>query len=57
MRLEAAQGRAPFDLLLRGARIADVATMEIREADIGIVGRDDRERACAGRVYGRDRDA
>ena len=36
--IEAAQGRAPFDLLLRGARIADVATMEIREADIGIVG-------------------
>jgi adenine deaminase len=36
--IDAAQGRAPFDLLLRGARIADVATMEIREADIGIVG-------------------
>jgi adenine deaminase len=36
--IEAAQGRAPFDLLLRGARIADVATMEIRPADIGIVG-------------------
>jgi adenine deaminase len=36
--IEAAQGRAPFDLLLRGARIADVATMEIRDADIGIVG-------------------
>jgi adenine deaminase len=36
--IEAAQGRVPFDLLLRGARIADVATMEIREADIGIVG-------------------
>jgi adenine deaminase len=36
--IEAAQGRAPFDLLLRGGRIADVATMEIRKADIGIVG-------------------
>jgi adenine deaminase len=34
----AAQGREPFDLLLRGARIADVATLEIRQADIGIVG-------------------
>lgn len=36
--IKAAQGREPFDLLLRGARIADVATLEIREADIGIVG-------------------
>lgn len=36
--IDAAQGRAPFDLLLRGARIANVATMEIRDADIGIVG-------------------
>ncbi|MET0278167.1 MAG: adenine deaminase, partial [Pseudorhodoplanes sp.] len=36
--IAAAQGRAPFDLLLRGARIADLATMEIRDADIGIVG-------------------
>lgn len=36
--IDAAQGRAPFDLLLRGARVANVATMEIREADIGIVG-------------------
>lgn len=36
--IAAAQGRTPFDLLLRGARIADVATLEIREADIGIVG-------------------
>ncbi len=36
--IEAAQGRAPFDLLLRGARIADLATLEIRSADIGIVG-------------------
>ncbi|ARQ01561.1 adenine deaminase [Pseudorhodoplanes sinuspersici] len=36
--IDAAQSRAPFDLLLRGARIANVATMEIYEADIGIVG-------------------
>lgn len=36
--IAAAQGREPFDLLLRGARIVDVATLEIREADIGIVG-------------------
>jgi adenine deaminase len=36
--IQAAQGRMPFDLLLRGARVADVATMEIRQADIGIVG-------------------
>jgi adenine deaminase len=36
--IRAAQGREPFDLLLRGARIADVATLEIRQADIGIVG-------------------
>lgn len=36
--IEAAQGRAPFDLLLRGGRIADVATMEVRDGDIGVVG-------------------
>ena len=36
--IRAAQGREPFDLLLCGARIADVATLEIRQADIGIVG-------------------
>ncbi len=36
--IRAAQGREPFDLLLRGAKIADLATMEIRAADIGIVG-------------------
>jgi adenine deaminase len=36
--IRAAQGREPFDILLRGARIADVATLEIRDADIGIVG-------------------
>ncbi len=33
----AARGRAPFDLLLIGGTIADVATGEMRAADIGIV--------------------
>ncbi len=36
--IKAAQGQVPFDLLLRNAQIADVATLEIRAADIGIVG-------------------
>jgi len=36
--IAAAQGRAPFDLLLAGGRIIDVATLELREADVGIVG-------------------
>jgi adenine deaminase len=36
--IEAAQGRAPFDLLLTGGMVVDVATMELREADVGIVG-------------------
>lgn len=36
--INAAQGKEPFDLLLTGARIVDVATLEVREADIGIVG-------------------
>ncbi len=36
--IDAAQGRAPFDLLLRGAQIVDVATLEVRPADIGIIG-------------------
>jgi adenine deaminase len=34
----AAQGKAPFDLLLTGGGIVDVATLELREADVGIVG-------------------
>src|SRR5262249_55435929 len=34
----AAQGKAPFDLLLAGGRVLDVATLEMRDADIGIVG-------------------
>ena len=36
--IAAAQGKAPFDLLLTGGRIIDVATLELREADVGIVG-------------------
>jgi adenine deaminase len=36
--IEAAQGRAPFDLLLSGGIVVDVATLELREADVGIVG-------------------
>jgi adenine deaminase len=34
----AAQGTEPFDLLLTGGRVLDVATLELREADVGIVG-------------------
>ncbi|MFC7704611.1 adenine deaminase [Plastorhodobacter daqingensis] len=34
----AACGRAPFDLLLTGGLLADMATGELREADIGLVG-------------------
>ena len=36
--IAAAQGKEPFDLLLTGARVLDVATLELREADVGIVG-------------------
>ena len=36
--VDAAQGKAPFDLLLRGGQIVDVITGEIRYADVGIVG-------------------
>ncbi len=36
--IHAAQGRAPFDLLLCNARVVDVATLEVREADVGLVG-------------------
>ena len=34
----AARGDAPFDLLIEGAEVADVALGELRRADIGIVG-------------------
>lgn len=36
--VHAARGRAPFDLLLTGGRVVDVATGEIRAADLGLVG-------------------
>lgn len=36
--VQAARGETPFDLLLTHARIIDMATGEIREADIGIIG-------------------
>jgi adenine deaminase len=36
--VDAAQGRSPFDLLLRGGQIVDVITGELRYADVGIVG-------------------
>ncbi len=36
--IAAAQGKEPFDLLLTGGRVVDVATLELREADVGIVG-------------------
>jgi len=34
----AARGFARFDVLLRGGRVADMATGELREADVGLVG-------------------
>jgi adenine deaminase len=34
----AACGRAPFDILLTGGRVVDVATNEIRAADVGLIG-------------------
>ncbi|MBU2960166.1 amidohydrolase family protein [Citreicella sp. C3M06] len=36
--IAAARGDAPFDLLITGARIADVLLHELRPADIGIIG-------------------
>jgi adenine deaminase len=36
--VQAAQGRAAFDLLLVGGTLVDVATGELRAADVGIVG-------------------
>lgn len=34
----AARGQAPFDVLLTGGRIVDVATCTVRAADVGLVG-------------------
>lgn len=36
--IQAARGLAPFDVLITGAMLADVATGELRPADIGLVG-------------------
>ena len=36
--IQAAQGREPFDVLLTGGKVVDVATLELREADIGLIG-------------------
>ncbi|MFW4398557.1 adenine deaminase, partial [Klebsiella pneumoniae] len=36
--VQAARGESPFDLLLIDAQIVDMATGEIRPADVGIVG-------------------
>ncbi len=36
--VRAASGSAPFDLLLQGGQVADMATGELRPADVGIVG-------------------
>ncbi|MDO6586080.1 adenine deaminase C-terminal domain-containing protein [Salipiger sp. 1_MG-2023] len=36
--IAAARGDAPFDLLITGARVADVLLHELRPADIGIIG-------------------
>ncbi len=35
---DAALGRAPFDVLVVGGTVVDVATCELREADVGLVG-------------------
>ncbi len=37
--VQAARGESPFDLLLIDAQIVDMATGEIRAADVGIVAR------------------
>lgn len=36
--VQAARGEMPFDLLLTNTRVVDMATGEIRDADVGIVG-------------------
>ena len=36
--VRAARGQEPFDVLLTGGMVADVATSELREADVGLVG-------------------
>src|SRR5207237_748845 len=36
--IDAAQGKAAFDVLLTGGVVVDAATAELREADVGMVG-------------------
>ncbi|MHB2167683.1 adenine deaminase [Alsobacter sp. R-9] len=36
--VDAAMGRAPFDVLITGGTVVDVATCELRDADVGLVG-------------------
>lgn len=36
--IDAALGKVPFDVLLTGGTVIDVATSELRQADVGIVG-------------------
>ena len=36
--IAAAQGHCPFDVLITGATVVDVATLELRPADVGLVG-------------------
>lgn len=36
--VRAARGEAPFDILITGATLADMATGELRATDIGLVG-------------------
>src|SRR5437899_9060026 len=36
--IDAALGRAAFDVLLAGGVVVDAATAELREADVGLVG-------------------
>ncbi len=36
--VQAAQGHEPFDVLLTGGTVVDVATLELRPAEVGIVG-------------------
>src|SRR3954452_3910321 len=37
--VNAALGRRPFDVLVAGGTVVDVATGELREADVGLVGK------------------
>jgi adenine deaminase len=51
--IAAAQGREPFDVLIAGGTVVDVGTLELREADIGLVG----EMIASVHPRGRFRDA